>query len=231
MKICGFQKMTMLDFPGKVACTVFTGGCNFRCPFCHNASLVTEIDEDNLWEEDEILGYLHKRKGIIDGVCITGGEPLMQKDIADFIRKVRETGMPVKLDTNGSYPDKLRALVEEGLVDYVAMDIKNSKEKYPVTVGLEKYDISKIEESVSFLLSGAVDYEFRTTVVKEFHTADDIAAIAEWINGADKYFLQGFVDSGNLIGSDLSAYTPQEMVEICTVAQEILPNTVLRGIK
>ena len=231
MKICGFQKMTMLDFPGKVACTVFTGGCNFRCPFCHNASLVTEIDEDNLWEEDEILGYLHKRKGIIDGVCITGGEPLMQKDIADFIHKVRETGMPVKLDTNGSYPDKLRALVEEGLVDYVAMDIKNSKEKYPVTVGLEKYDISKIEESVSFLLSGAVDYEFRTTVVKEFHTADDIRAIAEWISGADKYFLQGFVDSDNLIGSDLSAYTPQEMVEICTAAQEILPNTVLRGVK
>ena len=231
MKICGFQKMTMLDFPGKVACTVFTGGCNFRCPFCHNASLVTEIDEDNLWEESEILGYLHKRKGIIDGVCITGGEPLMQKDIADFIRKVRETGMPVKLDTNGSYPDKLRALVEEGLIDYVAMDIKNSGEKYPVTVGLEKYDIGTIEESVSFLLSGAVDYEFRTTVVKEFHTADDIRAIAEWISGADKYFLQGFVDSGNLIGSDLSAYTPQEMVEICTAAQEILPNTVLRGIK
>ena len=231
MKICGFQKMTMLDYPGKVACTVFTGGCNFRCPFCHNALLVTEVDECVLWDENEIIEYLYKRKGIIDGVCITGGEPLMQKDIAGFLRKVKETGLPVKLDTNGSYPDKLRELVEEGLIDYVAMDIKNSKEKYPATVGLEKYDISKVEESVDFLLSGAVDYEFRTTVVKEFHTAADIADITEWISGAKRYFLQGFVDSGNLIGENLSAYRPQEMVEICSAAQEKLPNTVLRGIK
>ena len=231
MKICGFQKMTMLDYPGKVACTVFTGGCNFRCPFCHNALLVTEVDECVLWDENEIIEYLYKRKGIIDGVCITGGEPLMQKDIAGFLRKVKETGLPVKLDTNGSYPEKLRELVAEGLIDYVAMDIKNSKEKYPATVGLEKYDISKVEESVDFLLSGAVDYEFRTTVVKEFHTAADIADITEWISGAKRYFLQGFVDSGNLIGENLSAYRPQEMVEICSAAQEKLPNTVLRGIK
>lgn len=231
MKICGFQKMTMLDYPGKVACTVFTGGCNFRCPFCHNALLVTEVDECVLWDENEIIEYLYKRKGIIDGVCITGGEPLMQKDIAGFLRKVKGTGLPVKLDTNGSYPEKLRELVAEGLIDYVAMDIKNSKEKYPATVGLEKYDISKVEESVDFLLSGAVDYEFRTTVVKEFHTAADIADITEWISGAKRYFLQGFVDSGNLIGENLSAYRPQEMVEICSAAQEKLPNTVLRGIK
>ena len=231
MKICGFQKMTMLDYPGKVACTVFTGGCNFRCPFCHNASLVTEIDESSLWEEDEIIQYLYKRKGIIDGVCITGGEPLMQKDIASFISKVKQTGLPVKLDTNGSYPDKLRKLVSDGLIDYVAMDIKNSKAKYPETVGLDSYDISKVEESVKFLLSGAVDYEFRTTVVREFHTADDIADITDWITGAKRYFLQGFVDSGNLIGEKLTAFKPQEMVEICTVAQEKIPNTVLRGVK
>lgn len=231
MKICGFQKMTMLDYPGKVACTVFTGGCNFRCPFCHNASLVTDIDDSNVWEESEIIEYLYKRKGIIDGVCITGGEPLMQKDIGDFIAKVRETGLPVKLDTNGSYPDKLKALVADGLVDYVAMDIKNSMEKYPETIGLEHYDTRKIEESIDFLLSDAVDYEFRTTVVREFHTADDISDITGRIAGAKKYFLQGFVDSGNLIGNNLSAFTPQEMVEICTVAQEKIPNTVLRGIK
>ena len=231
MKICGFQKMTMLDYPGKVACTVFTGGCNFRCPFCHNALLVTEIDEDNLWEENEIIEYLYKRKGIIDGVCITGGEPLMQKDIDGFIRKVKQTGLPVKLDTNGSYPEKLKALVADGLVDYVAMDIKNSKEKYPLTVGIPGYDISKIEESVSFLLSDAVDYEFRTTVVRELHTADDISDITDWISGAKRYFLQGFVDSGSLIGENMSAYRPQEMVEICSRAQEKLPNTVLRGVK
>ncbi|MBP3442997.1 MAG: anaerobic ribonucleoside-triphosphate reductase activating protein [Clostridia bacterium] len=231
MKICGFQKMTMLDFPGKVACTVFTGGCNFRCPFCHNALLVTEIDNENTFDEDEIIAYLHKRKGIIDGVCITGGEPLLQKDIAEFLRKVKATGMPVKLDTNGSYPEKLRELVSEGLIDYVAMDIKNSKDKYPITVDIDDYDISKVDESIRFLMSDAVDYEFRTTVVKEFHTAEDIVAITEWIKGAKRYFLQGFVDSGNLIGSGLSAYRPQEMVEICTKAQEIVPNTVLRGVK
>ena len=231
MKICGFQKMTMLDYPGKVACTVFTGGCNFRCPFCHNAMLVTDIDENAVYSEDEILSYLNKRKGIIDGVCITGGEPLLQKDIGDFLVKVKETGMPVKLDTNGSYPEKLRELVSRGLVDYVAMDIKNSKEKYPLTVGLPGYDIGKIEESVEFLMSGAVDYEFRTTVVREFHTAEDIVKITEWIAGAKRYFLQGFVDSGNLIGSGMSALRPQEMVEICTKAQDLVPNTVLRGVK
>ena len=231
MKICGFQKMTMLDYPGKVACTVFTGGCNFRCPFCHNAMLVTDIDENAVYAEDEILSYLNKRKGIIDGVCITGGEPLLQKDIGDFLVKVKETGMPVKLDTNGSYPEKLRELVSRGLVDYVAMDIKNSKEKYPLTVGLPGYDIGKIEESVEFLMSGAVDYELRTTVVREFHTAEDIVKITEWIAGAKRYFLQGFVDSGNLIGSGMSALRPQEMVEICTKAQDLVPNTVLRGVK
>lgn len=231
MKICGFQKMTMLDFPGKVACTVFTGGCNFRCPFCHNALLVTDIDNDNTFDEDEIIAYLYKRKGIIDGVCITGGEPLLQKDIKDFLIKVKATGMPVKLDTNGSYPEKLRELVQEGLVDYVAMDVKNSKEKYALTVDLPDFDLSKVEESISFLLSDAVDYEFRTTLVKEFHTQEDIVSVAEWIKGAKKYFLQGFVDSGNLIGSGMSALKPQEMVEICAKAQEIVPNTVLRGVK
>lgn len=231
MKICGFQKMTMLDYPGKVACTVFTGGCNFRCPFCHNAMLVTDIDESAVYSEDEILSYLNKRKGIIDGVCITGGEPLLQKDIGDFLTKVKATGMPVKLDTNGSYPDKLKELVSQGLVDYVAMDIKNSKEKYPLTVGLPGYDIDKIEESVEFLMSDAVDYEFRTTVVREFHTAEDIVEITKWIAGAKRYFLQGFVDSGNLIGSGMSALRPQEMVEICTKAQDLVPNTVLRGVK
>ena len=231
MKICGFQKMTMLDFPGKVACTVFTGGCNFRCPFCHNALLVTDIDNDNTFDEDEIIAYLYKRKGIIDGVCITGGEPLLQKDITEFLRKVKATGMPVKLDTNGSYPKKLKELVSEGLVDYVAMDIKNSKEKYALTVDLPDFDLGKVEESVSFLLSDTVDYEFRTTVVKEFHTQEDIVSIAEWIKGAKKYFLQGFVDSGNLIGSGMSALKPQEMVDFCTKAQEIVPNTVLRGVK
>ncbi len=230
MKICGFQKMTMLDYPGKVACTVFTGGCNLRCPFCHNALLVTDIDSNTAFTQDEILSYLYKRQGIIDGVCITGGEPLLQKDIADFIKEIKAAGMLVKLDTNGCYPQKLIELVSSGLIDYVAMDIKNSKEKYPQTVGKADFDIKPIEESVEFLLSDNVDYEFRTTVVKEFHTADDIAAAAKWISGAKRYFLQGFVDSGNLIGSNLSAVLPEEMEKYCLRAQDFVPNTTLRGI-
>ncbi len=230
MKICGFQKMTMLDFPGKVACTVFTGGCNFRCPFCHNALLVTDIDDSLTFTEEEIITYLYKRSGIIDGVCITGGEPLLQKDISDFCAEIKDTGMLIKLDTNGSYPEKLEELVSNGLVDYVAMDIKNSKQKYGVTVGKPDFDISPIEKSIKFLLSDKVDYEFRTTVVNEFHTADDIAAAAEWISGAKRYFLQGFVDSGSLIGENLSAVPAEKMNEFCRRAQDFVPNTTLRGI-
>ncbi len=230
MKICGFQKMTMLDFPGKVACTVFTGGCNFRCPFCHNAMLVTEIDESLTYSEEEIISYLYKRQGILDGVCITGGEPLLQKDIVDFIKKVKETGMLIKVDTNGSYPERLKELVNAGLVDYVAMDIKNSRAKYGVTVGKPDFDVSPIEQSVEFLLSGKVDYEFRTTVVKEFHTAEDIADIAKWISGAKRYFLQGFVDSGNLLSGGLNAVSAEDMEDFCLKAQDFVPNTTLRGI-
>ena len=152
--IHGFQKMTMLDFPGKVACTAFTAGCNFRCPFCHNASLVTKINNDEIYSQEEIFDYLNKRKGILDGVCITGGEPLLYDGIIDFIKKIRDIGLLVKLDTNGSFPEKLEFLIDNGLVDYVAMDIKNSKDKYAETIGLKEYDISNVEKSVSLLLEG-----------------------------------------------------------------------------
>ena len=209
MKISGFQKMTLLDFPGKVACTIFTAGCNFRCGFCHNATLVTQIDNDSEYSIDEVLGYLSKRKGILEGVCITGGEPLMQAGIEDFLRKVKELGFLIKLDTNGSFPKKLKNLVAEGLVDYVAMDIKNSREKYNLTADCQ-VDIENIEESVAFLLLGEVDYEFRTTVVKDYHNIEDIKAIGEWIKGAKNYFLQNFVDSGNLIKDGLSAVNSTE---------------------
>ena len=174
MQIHGFQKMTLLDFPGRVACTVFTGGCNLRCPFCHNALLVTKLTDTDIIPTESVFSYLEKRKGILDGVAITGGEPLLQPDIASFIRKIKNMGYAVKLDTNGAYPAKLRDLIEEGIVDYVAMDVKNSKEKYGETVGIPNFDVSKIEESIKFLMSGKVDFEFRTTVVKEFHTVEDI---------------------------------------------------------
>ena len=222
--------MTLLDFPGKVACTVFTGGCNFRCPFCHNALLVTKLPEKPDYTEDEILSFLEKRVGLLDGVAITGGEPLLNPDIADFIRKIRDMGYAVKLDTNGSFPERLKAIVSEGLVDYVAMDIKNRREKYAETVGLNSLDLSKIEESVEFLKSGAVDYEFRTTVVKQFHTVEDIRAAAEWISGSRRYFLQNFVDSGELICEEVCGVDKETMLKMKSAAADFVPQTEIRGI-
>ena len=230
MRIDGLQKMTLLDFPGKVACTVFTGGCNFRCPFCHNALLVTKLPEKPDYSEDEILSFLEKRTGLLDGVAITGGEPLLNPDIADFIRKIRSMGYAVKLDTNGSFPERLKAIVGEGLVDYVAMDIKNRKEKYAETIGLKNLDLSKIEESVEFLKSGAVDYEFRTTVVEQFHTVEDIRAAAVWIGGAKRYFLQNFVDSGELICEEVSGVDKETMLKMKSAAADFVPQTEIRGI-
>lgn len=230
MKISGFQKMTLLDFPGRVACTVFTAGCNLRCPFCHNAALVTHIDESASFSEEEILDYLKKRKGLLDGVCITGGEPLLQAGIEDFIAKIKAIGYAVKLDTNGFYPEKLISLVKGGLVDYVAMDIKNSKEKYAQTTGVEDIDINAVEKSVEFLLQGNIDFEFRTTIVNELHTVEDIALIGEWIKGAPKYFLQNFVDSGDLICENMSAVSRDELCKMQQKAQEFVVNTEIRGI-
>jgi pyruvate formate lyase activating enzyme len=232
MTIHGFQKMTLLDYPGKVACTLFTAACNFRCPFCHNAGLVTKIDTAERIDEEEIFSYLKKRQGILDGVCITGGEPTLQKDLPEFIRAIRALGYDVKLDTNGTSPDLLKALIDEGLVDYVAMDVKNAPEKYPLTVGLADYDITPIQRSIDLLLEGRVDYEFRTTVVAEYHTPEDIASIARWIEGAPRYFLQPFVDSGTLIGSpDGLLHTPDAatLEAMCSAARAIIPASVLRG--
>ena len=230
MKIHGFQKMTMLDYPGKVACTLFTAGCNFRCPFCHNALLVTEIDHAATYDLDEILSYLRKRRGVLDGVAVTGGEPLMNWDISELLKQFKNLGYSVKIDTNGSYPDRLRQIVSDGLADYVAMDIKNSKEKYALTVGLPKLDLSPIEESVRFLLSGTVDFEFRTTVVKELHTEADIAAIADWIAGAPRYYLQNFKESDHMIGSGLHAHDEQTLARLRDIAAEKIPAAALRGV-
>ena len=230
MKFHGLQKMTLLDYPGKVACTLFTGGCNFRCPFCHNALLVTEIDNSATYTEDEILEFLSKRKGLLDGVCVTGGEPLLHPSIGKFLGKVKSLGFSVKLDTNGSFPGTLADLISDGLVDKVAMDLKNSYEKYGLTVGLENFDIAPIDRSISLLLEERVDYEFRTTVVRELHTVSDIAAIAERIAGARAYFLQNFVDSGNLISSGMSAHPKAVLEEMKAAAALFVPSTQIRGI-
>ena len=229
MKFYGFQKMTMLDYPGKVACLVFTGGCNLRCPFCHNALLVTQID-NVVYDEEEIIEYLKKRKGLLDGVCVSGGEPLLQIGLENFLKRVKELGYSIKLDTNGTFPARLKSLVEKGLVDYVAMDIKNCKEKYALTTGTNSFDIQKIEESVNFLLKGTVDYEFRTTIVDGFHETQDIVAIGEWIKGAKRYFLQNFVDSGNLIGNDLHGVSKDFMKELQIEAAKFVEKVELRGI-
>ena len=229
MIIKGLQKTTLLDFPGKVACTVFTAGCNFRCPFCHNASLVISPDLTDTISEDELFAFLKKRRGILDGVCITGGEPLLQRDIEELIKKIRDLSLAVKLDTNGAYPERLRSIIENHLVDYVAMDIKNSKEKYSLTAGAD-VDIGKISESVGLLMSSGIAYEFRTTIVKELHSPEDIRSIGEWIAGADKYFLQSFTDSGELIADGYSAHTPQDMAALLEIAKQYVPNAALRGI-
>ena len=228
MIIKGLQKTTLLDFPGKVACTVFTGGCNFRCPFCHNASLVLHAGEVDEISENEFFSYISKRKGILDGVCITGGEPLLSNGIEDFIRKIKDLGLLVKLDTNGTFPQKLNALLDEGLIDYVAMDIKNSREKYALTAGVNEFPAA-IEESIKLIMEKAPDYEFRTTVVKELHSPQDIVNIAKWINGAKHYFLQSYTDSGDILMDGFSAYDEAKMLEILEITREILPCTVLRG--
>ena len=231
MFICGLQKLTLLDFPGRMACTVFTGGCNFRCPFCHNAALVLpeQIRPDT--DEEQVLRFLEKRQGVLEGVAVTGGEPLLHKDIDSFLEKVRAMGYKIKLDTNGSFPDKLIALVNAGLVDRVAMDIKNSPALYGKTVGLDEADMAAIERSKNFLLEGTVEYEFRTTTVKGLHTVESIRAAAEWIAGAKEYYLQQFKDSGNVLRPDgLGSFDEEEMRALADAAAEFVPAVRVRGV-
>lgn len=225
----GLQKMTLLDFPGRVACTIFTLGCNLRCPFCHNALLVTGGDNPE-FSEEEILKFLSKRVGLLDGVCITGGEPLMHKDIDQFIKKVKELGFSVKLDTNGFYPEHLNSLIENNLVDYVAIDIKNSFEKYAITTGIKNVDTDKVKESIEILDNSNVPHEFRTTVVKELHEVEDIEKISKMIKRTTPYFLQNFVDSGNLIGENLSAWDKGTLNTMCSVSKANLDKVEIRGI-
>lgn len=226
MHISGIQKLTLLDFPGKTACTIFCYGCNFLCPFCHNALLVTEKAESFI-DEEEIFSFLRKRQGILDGVCVTGGEPTLQKDLKSFLKRIKDMGFAVKLDTNGYKPDLLKEIIDEGLCDYVAMDIKNTPEKYALTVG-KTIDTEKILQSISILKEDKIPCEFRTTVVKDFHREEDITEIAELLKGDLPFFLQQFKDSGMLISDGLSPYSKDEMVSLTEKAREILPQTKLR---
>ncbi len=232
MLIAGFQKMTLLDFPGRVACTVFLGGCNFRCPFCHNSQLLSTPDA--AMQEQELLAFLQKRKGLLDGVCVTGGEPTLQGDLPQLLEAIRAMGYRVKLDTNGYRPDVLRRLIEQGLVDYVAMDIKNGPEHYALTCGREQMDLKKIEESVSVLLEGRVDYELRTTVVHPLHSDESIAAMAKWIGNLSKtpikrWFLQPFVDRETVAFGGLSAPEKEEMSRFVQVLSVVAEQVSVRG--
>ena len=229
MRIDGLQTLTLLDYPGKVACTVFTSGCNMRCPFCHNASLVCG-EVPPFMEKEEFFAFLKKRTGVLDGVCVTGGEPLLQEGLIPFLLEVKEKGFTTKLDTNGLLHDRLRAVVEAGAVDYVAMDIKNCKARYAETAGVPGLDLAPIEKSVQFLMEGKVDYEFRTTVVKELHNKADFGEIGQWLKGAKRYFLQSFKDSGDILSPGLSPMEKADLLEIRDRLRAEIPGVELRGV-
>ena len=229
MDIQGLQRMTLLDYPGKVACTVFLGGCDLRCPFCHNSGLVAGPMPAEL-DDGALLAFLDKRRGLLDGVCVTGGEPLLRPELPQLLSRIKELGYPVKLDTNGGRPERLRALLEAGLVDYVAMDIKNSPERYGETAGVPGLDLAPFRESVSLLLWGTVDYEFRTTVVREFHDADSFRAIGPWIAGARRYFLQSFVDRDSVLQAGLHPWDRETLASFGDLVRPYVEQVELRGV-
>ncbi len=234
MLIQGLQRLTLLDFPGKIACTVFLGGCNFRCPFCHNSELFTGKPE-KLMEDDAFFAFLSKRKGLLDGVCVSGGEPTLYKDLPGFLAKIKELGFAVKLDTNGSRPEVIKALVANKLVDYIAMDVKNSPAMYAQTVGLEQVDLAAIEESLRFLIDGNVDYELRTTLVSQLHSDASIQDMGQWLGSLvtekkpNKLFLQSFVDRDTVLFAGLSAPETEVTVGFAKILEPFVQEVTIRN--
>lgn len=229
MDIAGLQKNTLLDYPGKIACTVFLAGCNLRCPFCHNPSLVLPSRaEPPAMGEDALLAFLKKRRGLLEGVCITGGEPTLHRDLPQLIGKISALGYPVKLDTNGTNPKMLGQLLEAGLLSYVAMDIKNAPEAYAETCGGADV-LESVEESVKILRNAGIPYEFRTTVVKPLHSTETMKALGQWLSGEEKYFIQNFRDTGDLVGQGLSSFSEEELKQLLLAVLPYLPNAQVRG--
>ena len=234
MNITGLQKMTLLDFPGRVACTVFLQGCNFRCPFCHNSDLLGAVGQDGISVE-ELLNFLKKRKGILDGVCITGGEPTLQADLPELLRQIKALGYAIKLDTNGNRPDVVKALAAENLIDYVAMDIKNSPQRYSETAGVPGMPLQKIEETMQFLLTGDLDYEFRTTVVEQFHNDESVAEIGSWLSRlspekkAKRLFLQPYADRDSVLAPGLSTPSTEKLAAWAAILAPYADIVGIRG--
>ena len=227
--IKGLQTLTLLDYPGKVACTVFTGGCNFRCPFCHNGGIVLNPGAEPSIPVEKVFDLLKKRRGVLEGVCITGGEPTLWKGLWDFAREIKAMGYSVKLDTNGTNPELMHKLILAGVVDYVAMDVKNCPDKYAETIGVKGFNLQPVKDSVRLLMQGTVGYEFRTTVVKGMHTPQDIVEIGKWIQGADKYFIQPYRDSDLVIDRSCERHSDEELQAILAAAREYVPAAELRG--
>ena len=230
MLFAGLQKLTLLDYPQHTACTLFTQGCNLRCPFCHNSLLLDACRApENPILADDVLAFLYKRRGTLDGVCITGGEPLMHDELREFILHVRKLGFLVKLDTNGCYPDRLRHLIDEGLLDMVAMDIKNSPARYAMTVGVPGFDITPVRESAALLMEGKVPYEFRTTVCDELHRDEDMEEIALWLKGDSKYFLQSYLESDAVLHKGLHTPSRAKLEHFLSILRPHLPAAAIRG--
>ena len=229
MRIFGLQKLTLLDYPGKLACTVFLGGCNMRCPFCHNGSLVLTSGE-GIMDSDELLAFLDSRRGRLQGVCVSGGEPTLHSNLPEFLAEIKARGFSVKLDTNGTNPEMLYRLIADGLVDYVAMDIKNSQEKYLLTAGISaKQVLDSVTQSASLLMQGRVDFEFRTTLTSELHTPEDMESIGRWLSGDERFFLQTYRDEGDLIVGGFTAFTKEETASLLSTLKKYIPNAEIRG--
>ena len=229
MNINGLQKLTLLDYPGKVACTVFLAGCNLRCPFCHNSELLDAAAAEAVTDDEGLLDFLRKRQGMLDGVAFTGGEPLMRTDLPELMRRVRALGYAVKLDTNGLFPEALSRVLEEKLVDYVAMDVKNSPERYAETGGVASVNMAKITESIDLLRGGAAEYEFRTTVVDELHDEASFAAIGPMIEGAKRYFLQPFKDRDTVAFSGFHAPSAEKLARCVEIVRPFVGSVEVRG--
>jgi len=230
MKIGGIQKTSLLDYPDKISAIIWTVGCNFRCPFCYNRDIVEGKTE--IIPEEEVLSFLKKRKGLLEGLVITGGEPLLHKDITDFLEKVKKLGYPIKIDTNGSFPEKLKELIDKKLVDYISMDVKAPKNKYSQLTG-KKIDIKKIQKSIKLIQNSDIDYEFKTTFVPTLLTKEDIIKIGEWLKGSKKYFLQQFKNDTSLISSQLKKISPYPKEDLWDVLEKIKPffqECYIRGI-